>query len=260
MDPYPLTDEQIAFYRENGYVQLNDVLTPDEVEAARASLAEAMDMSLSGGIDRTGARSDYDRVFRQKVNLWRDHAGMAAVAQHPRLAEIARRLAGAPAIRLWHDHALIKPNVESKASPWHQDLPYWPMDRTGALSCWLALDDVNEVNGCMSFVPKSHTWGKLEPINLVQPQDIFSLVPEPEGKDFTPVRVPLRAGSCTFHNGLTFHYAPPNRGNAPRRAFIIIYMPDGVEYTGKRHPVTDPANLEPGARLEGELFPVLAQG
>jgi len=167
-------------------------------------------------------------------------------------------LARAKAVRLWHDHALIKPHVDSRPSPWHQDLPYWPHAEARSLSCWLALDDVDETNGCMRFVPKSHTWGRLEPINLVNPQDIFALVPEPEGKEFTPVSVPLRAGSCTFHHSLTFHSAPPNRGSAPRRAMIVIYMADGTHYSGRPHCVTDPLRLEAGAELNGALFPVLA--
>ena len=258
LDDYPISDEQVRFYQENGFIQLPDVLSPEEVEEARRHLDEAMSLQLTGGLDRTGLRSDYDRVFLQKVNLWRDHEGIRELVFHPRLARIARRLSEAEGIRLWHDHALIKPNQDSKASPWHQDLPYWPMDRSGALSCWLALDDVDAVNGCMHFVPRSHTWGKLEPINLVNPQDIFSLVPEPDGRDFTPVAMPMRAGSCTFHNGLTFHYAPPNRGTANRRAMIIIYMPQGVLYTGKPHPVTDGQGLEPGQPLQGDLFPQLA--
>ena len=259
MNEYPISDEQVRFYQENGYIQLHDVLTPQEVEEARAHLAEAMSIQLAGALDRTG-RSEYDRVFLQKVNLWRDHEGIRGLVFHPRLAGIARRLAGAARIRLWHDHALIKPNTDSKASPWHQDLPYWPMNETCALSCWLALDDVNETNGCMRFVPQSHRWGKLEPINLVNPQDIFSLVPEPEEKDFTPVSMPMGAGSCTFHNGLTFHSAPPNRGSAPRRALIIIYMADGVTFSGKPHCVTEDLGLAPGAPLAGERFPVLSAG
>jgi ectoine hydroxylase-related dioxygenase (phytanoyl-CoA dioxygenase family) len=253
-----LPQSKIDFFRENGFVQIDDVLTPAELERARLDLAEAMAKPLSGGIDRTGTRSDYDRVFLQKVNLWRDHEGIRRLVHHPRLAELARRLAGVEHVRLWHDHALIKPHVDSKPSPWHQDLPYWPMNETVQLSCWLALDDVSPENGCMSFVPKSHIWGKLEPINLINPQDIFGLVPEPAEKDLTPVCVPLRAGSCTFHTGLTFHSAPANRGAAPRRALVIIYMADGTTFSGRAHCVTEGLNLTPGEPLAGELFPVLA--
>ncbi len=251
---YPLRDDQVREFHELGFIRLDDVLTRGELEQARTDLAEAM--ARPAGIDRTG-NPEYDRIFLQKVNLWEAHAGIRAITCHPRLAGIAARLAGVPRVRLWHDHALIKPHVDSKPSPWHQDLPYWPMLDEGALSCWLALDDVDELNGCMSFVPRSHTWGRLPPINLANPQSIFDLVPEPETRDFTPVARPLRAGSCTFHHGLTFHSAPANRGTAPRRALVVIYMPDGTRYSGKTHCVTDGLGQEVGAPIAGERFPLL---
>ena len=80
MTDVALPQSKIHFFRENGFVQNDDVLTPDELEQARLDLAEAMAKPLAGGIDRTGARSEYDRVFLQKVNLWRDHEGIPAAA------------------------------------------------------------------------------------------------------------------------------------------------------------------------------------
>ena len=132
---------------------------------------------------------------------------------------------------------------DSKASPWHQDLPYWPMNEARALSCWMALDDVDECNGCMQFVPRSHTWGKFEPINLVNAQSLFDLVPDRDSKDFMPQVMRMPAGSCTFHHGLTFHYASSNQTGEPRRAMITIYMPEGITYNGRRHIVTDGLDL-----------------
>ena len=67
----------------------------------------------------------------------------------------------------------------------------------------------------------------------------------------------MSAGSCTFHNGLTFHYAPPNRSSAVRRAFVVIYMPDGTTYSGQRHICTDGLGLSIGRPIAGEMFPVL---
>jgi phytanoyl-CoA hydroxylase len=259
MESYPLTDEQIAFYQENGYIQLFDVLTPEELEETRAALADANQMALDAKHHTSGGRPEYERVFVQKVNLWTVHDGMRKYVLNARVADIARRLAKTDRVRLWHDHALIKMPGDSKESPWHQDLPYWPMNETGALSCWMALDDVDIDNGCMQFVPKSHTWGMFEPINLINAQSIFDLVPEPENKDFTPVVMRMPAGSCTFHNGLTFHYATSNRTDRPRRAMITIYMPEGITYNGKKHVVTNELELEVGKPIAGELFPVLAE-
>lgn len=260
-DAYPLTDEQIRFYQENGYVQLFDVLTPEELEETRAALADADTLALDARHHTSAGRPEYERIFVQKVNLWTVHEGMRRCVHRRKIADIARRLARTPRVRLWHDHALVKMPGDSKASEWHQDLPYWPFNASeaGALSCWLALDDVDERNGCMQFVPKSHTWGRFEPINLVNAQSIFDLVPEPDSKDFTPQVMPMPAGSCTFHHGLTFHYASPNSTDRPRRALVTIYMPEGVTYNGRRHVVTDGLGLEPGQPIAGDLFPVLAE-
>lgn len=256
-DGYPITEEQVAFYQTNGYIQLFDVLSPSELAEVRAALDDANRIALDARHHTSSG--EYEKVFVQKVNLWTVHEGMRRYVLNPRIAEIARRLAATPRVRLWHDHALTKMPGDSRESPWHQDLPYWPMNEAGALSCWMALDDVDERNGCMQFVPGSHAWGKFEPIRLVDAQDLFGLVPEPETKDFTPVVMRMPAGSCTFHHGLTFHYASANSTDRPRRAVITIYMPEGVTYSGRPHVVTDGLGLQVGAPIAGDLFPVLAE-
>lgn len=255
-----LSQDKVDFYRENGFVQVDGVLTPEEV----SELAEYMEEAMSAGSgDRSVATSSkgnaYYRVLNQKVNTWRDHIGMARYTSHPKLAQMAMELSGAKGMRLFHDHALWKMPGDSKVTPWHQDLTYWPMNESGALSIWLTIDDVDEHNGCMMFVPGSHKVGKLSPINLVDPQDIFEFVKDDDIANTRPVKVPLKAGSCTFHNGLTFHYAFANQTDQPRRVLAIIYMPDGTTYNGKSHVVSDGQPIAEGAPLTGGLFPLLAR-
>lgn len=249
-----LTTDDIEFYRSNGYIQIHDVLTAEELEEVRAGVDEVVRQrdSTQDGID-----PEYAKVFLQMVNLWRINQKVKNHVFSSKLAGMARQLIGCDRVRLWHDHALIKLPKDSRESAWHQDYPYWPHDRPESVSCWMALDDVFPENGCMSFVPKSHTWGILQPISLGSPQDLFAQVPSPETKDFTPVPMPMKAGSCTFHHGLTFHYAGPNTTSAPRRAMVTIYMADGVCYSGAAHICTDGQGFKPGDRLQGELFPVL---
>ncbi len=258
MDQYPITPDQVVFFRESGYIQLHNVLSAEELEGVRSSLAEIDHMKLDAKHHTSADRPEYERIFVQKVNLWTVHEGMRRYVLNSKLAEIARRLAQTTRVRIWHDHALIKMPGDSKPSAWHQDLPYWPMNEPGALSCWMALDDVDENNGCMQFVPRSHTWGKFEPINLVNSQDLFGLVPEPDTKDFTPVVMRMRAGSCTFHHGLTFHFAAANKTDRARRAMIVIYLPEGITYNGRPHVVTDGLGLQVDAPIVGEMFPVVA--
>jgi ectoine hydroxylase-related dioxygenase (phytanoyl-CoA dioxygenase family) len=251
--------EKIDFYRKNGFVQVDNVLTPDELNELREYLDEAMgaDQGMSFQTDKQGGA--YYKVLNQRVNTWRDHAGMARYVTHGRFAEMARLLTGASGMRLFHDHALLKMPGDSKPTPWHQDSTYWPMNEDGAMSIWIALDDVDERNGCMMFVPESRRIGKLNPIDLANPQDIFEYTKGTEHEHTKSIICPMKAGSCTFHDGLTFHYAHANVTNKPRRALAIIYVPDGTTYNGKSHPVTNGQELETGKPIRGSLFPLLAR-
>ncbi|HZH99039.1 MAG TPA: phytanoyl-CoA dioxygenase family protein [Fimbriimonadaceae bacterium] len=261
MVDYPLTRAQIRFYRENGYVQLTNMLAPEELSQIREALKSVNRMKLSDAQHVSRANPEYEKLFVQKVNLWTVHEGIRQYVFNKKIANVARRLVGARKIRLWHDHALIKMPGDSRESPWHQDLPYWPMNEPGALSCWMALDDVDERNGCMQFVPKSHSWGTFPPVDLMQGADLFeqARAAHPgQDLDMRPVTMAMPAGSCTFHDGRTFHYASANRSSKPRRAMVTIYMPQGVTYNGAGHVVTDGQGLKPGRPIAGDRFPVLA--
>src|SRR2546423_2685555 len=105
---YPISEEQVRFYEQNGYIQLLGVLTSQELEQVRAALDEVTAVPLDQQHDLSRGRPDYERIFVQKVNLWQVHPGMRQYVFNPKLAEIARRLARGARIRLRHDHAIVK--------------------------------------------------------------------------------------------------------------------------------------------------------
>lgn len=253
-EPYPLTDDQIARYRRDGYIQLDGMVTGDNLNRLRDAVADAVEMEKNEPAGTT--KTPYEQIFIQKVNLWRRHEAIRPFVLSRRFGEVAARLSGRP-MRVWHDQALFKEPREGAKTPWHQDAHYWPhRDRSDQITIWIALKDATIVNGCMSFVPGSHAVKNLEPIRLADPQNIFDLAPQ--FKRVKPVTCELKAGSCTFHNGLTFHYAVPNKSDTMREAFAIIYMPDGTQYDGKPHVVTNPLGLNVGENLEGEMFPLVS--
>jgi ectoine hydroxylase-related dioxygenase (phytanoyl-CoA dioxygenase family) len=254
-----LSAEQIAFYQENGFIQVDNVLTLEEVEELAEAMEEVMTIDPENSVKTDQDNGAYYKVLNQKVNVWRDHGTMAMYSFHPRIAQIAKELSGASGLRFFHDHALWKMPRDSKHTPWHQDLPYWPMNEVGALSAWIPVDDVNENNGCMKFVPGSHKMGKLTGIDLVNPTSIFDYVQGEENSDKKAVIVPLKKGSCTFHHGLTFHYAHANNSDKPRRVLAIIYMPDGTTFNGGGHLCTDNRNLQVNEPIKGGMFPLLAK-
>ena len=73
------------------------------------------------------------------------------------------------------------------------------------------------------------------------------------------VKVPLKAGSLTFHNGLCFHYAHANHSDQPRRVLALIYFPDGTTFNGNEHLCTKGHDFVAGERIQGGLFPLLAR-
>ena len=85
---YKVTAEQIASYRENGFVVLHDFLTPDELAVWREAVDEAVarreDRKLADDRWHSGD-TYYDNVFIQRINLWQDHEGMRKLMFDARL-------------------------------------------------------------------------------------------------------------------------------------------------------------------------------
>jgi ectoine hydroxylase-related dioxygenase (phytanoyl-CoA dioxygenase family) len=250
--PYPLSEEQIAQYRRDGFIQLDDIVTGKDLRQLREAVVAAVEAEKAPP-DPNRTKSPYEQIFIQKVNLWRRHPEVARFVLSHRFGDVAAKLSGRAA-RVWHDQALFKEPREGAKTPWHQDAVYWPhAQRKDQITIWIALRDATTQNGCMSFVAGTHVAGVQEYINLADPKNLFDAAPQFKG--VKPQTCERRAGSCTYHNGLTFHYAGPNKSDSMREAFAIIYMPDGTRYDGRKHIVTDPLDLREGDVLDGEMFP-----
>jgi ectoine hydroxylase-related dioxygenase (phytanoyl-CoA dioxygenase family) len=265
---YPVSQAQIDAYRRDGFIQLNNVITGPALTELRNAVANAVDREQEADIigrakakkNPNASKGVYEQIFIQRVNLWSRYPEVKNWVTSRRFGNIAARLSGRPA-RVWHDQALFKePHTGNNKTPWHQDAPYWPhQNRWDQITIWIALKDATIQNGCMSFVAGTHALGPVPAIDLSNPQDIFQYAPHI--KPVKPVTCELKAGSVTFHNGLTFHYAGPNKSEDMREAFAVIYMPDGTTYDGQGHLVTD-AMMEKkpvvGEKLDGPLFPLVS--
>jgi len=236
-----VTQEQIDFYRENGFIVLHDFLTPEELETWR----EAVD----GAVRRRGERRQvhhkdnkykgtyYDYIFVQRVNLWMDSPEVRRLILDPRLGKLAAELAGVDGMRIWHDQALIK---QPWANPtgWHLDNPKWSYSSRDTLSIWVALDDATLQNGCLYFLPGSHKTADYDDVQIGENiGDIFRVYPQWQETMSAPAE--MKAGSCSFHNGLIAHGAGANMTPGWRRAMTCGFMPDGCTFNGKQNILTD---------------------
>lgn len=256
-EPYVVSSQQISDYRRDGFIVVEDIITGDALQQLRDAVADAVSTESADDPNKIQNYGTYDRIFNQKVNLWMRHAAVKPFALSRRFASVAAQLERR-SMRIWHDQALFKEPSKTAVNktPWHQDSPYWPhSDRAHSTTIWLALKDADRRNGCMTFIPGTHK-EEFQPVDLGIPDDLFEFAPQYKG--IKGQMKELKAGSATFHNGLTFHYAGPNSSDGTREAFAIIYMPDGVRFNGEPHVVTDPLKPTAGDLLSGEKFPLVA--
>ncbi len=252
-----LTDADITFYQQNGFLVIPDFLDALELAHWQQTTQEAVDERLetkNGYYNQQDPDAYYAQVFTQCVKLADTHAGMREIMFDSRLGEMAAALAGVEGIRIWHDQALFKPPFGNPTA-WHLDDPYWSFDSRQAISLWVALDEATMANGCMWYIPGSHHTATFDNVGIgVNQADLFKLYPL--WRDIEPVGCPCPAGAAVFHNGLTAHGAGANMTNRPRRAMTCAYMPDGSVFNGKKNvlPADYLATLQVGDVLNDNVI------
>jgi ectoine hydroxylase-related dioxygenase (phytanoyl-CoA dioxygenase family) len=199
-------------------------------------VAQRDNRKLADGSIMAGQDEYYDNVFIQRINLWQDHAGMRQLMFNADIGRMAAQLAQVEGIRIWHDQALIK-QPWGNPTAWHLDNPYWSFSSRDAISIWVALDDATLKNGCLYFIPGTHKSATFENAGIAQNMcDLFKIYPE--WAKLEAVSAEMRAGSCSFHNGLVAHGAGANMTPRYRRAMTCAYMPDGSTFNGEKNILT----------------------
>lgn len=257
---HELSGDEIASYRENGFVVLDDFLTEDELEAWREAVDEAVDLrgehKLPGQSGKTFTGSN-NAVFKQRIQLWMDNEKVRRLMLDERIGKMAAELEGVDGIRVWHDQTLIKMPWGNPTS-WHQDNTKWSFTSNHAISIWIALDDATPHNGCLYFLPGSHR-ARYDDVPTARPMsEIFEQ--NPVLREIDPVPAPMKAGSCSFHNGLTVHGAGANMTRGLRRAMTCAFMPDGATFNGNKNvlPQSYVETLEVGDVIDNdELVPLI---
>lgn len=219
-----LTTEQVEFFAREGYLVVEQIINLEEVKYFR----QVYEDFLSGKIDTSGHRSDLSGTTQAGeqeniVQIMRPsllYPPLFNSIIHQRVGLIVQQLLGAD-MELDFDMMIDKAPYTNTPTPWHQDEAYWiDMDDKRAVTCWLALDDVVKENGCMWFIPRSHK-EDLRPHQQTGKGGALQCV----ASELEAVAAEIAAGSCTFHDGRTAHYARGNATSRRRRAFITNYRP-----------------------------------
>jgi ectoine hydroxylase-related dioxygenase (phytanoyl-CoA dioxygenase family) len=258
-----LTETQIAQFNTNGFLNGGKILDDAQVEILRDELSRVIEnhdsLERKPVLFRNLSGND-DAPVWQIVNIWEASDPYANLVHHPKIAEDMAQLTGAQSLRIWHDQIQFKPAETGGVNWWHQDAPLWtiiaPMTE---VSAWVALDDVDESNGCMSMVPGSHLWGNNIDFLKALDHDHFDGLPaEFEGHNVKIHRCPVQRGEVHFHHALTWHGSHANSSGRPRRAVALHFMTGDTRFVASgEHPMKQFVEVADGELMCGAHFPLI---
>lgn len=191
----------------------------DIVPTLPASDAFFQDRSCPETLTQLQHMGDNDAYF----DSYRNHARWGS------LAEVLLGEAAASDGTEWFN----KPPGTIHTTPVHQDNYYFCLKPPSCLSIWLALDLVDETNGCLRYVRGSHRKG-IRPhgttVVLGFSQGISDYGPNDEAAE---TMVCLEPGDAVVHHSETIHRADPNRtANRQRRAFVMTFRGESCQVDG----------------------------
>jgi ectoine hydroxylase-related dioxygenase (phytanoyl-CoA dioxygenase family) len=248
-------------FRDIGHLLVRGLLSVAEASVYRQQVLEAVKRH-SRERKKLPEKGIYGRAFGQAVNLWRFDGGVRQLVLSKRLGKVAADLLGVSNVRIYHDHALMK-EAGGRATYWHQDQYYWPLDTADTVTVALALTDQQIDMGMFVFADGSHKYG-----TIMDPK--LSLEPDSTYRKYIRERqFPLSraagmgAGDASWHYGNTVHQTSANLSDKRREMMTITYMADGARVARPVHPGQEYElnmwlnGLPPGRLASSELNPLL---
>jgi ectoine hydroxylase-related dioxygenase (phytanoyl-CoA dioxygenase family) len=249
-----LTDAQAAQFDRDGFVVLENVFDADEIAEVRDEIdgfeaqADAFLQQREDGrlmIAETGA-------ITFSVHLAAKSKRLADLTRHPALLGLCADLVG-PDVNLYWDQAVYKKPEKPRRFPWHQDNGYAFVEPQQYLTCWIALTDATEQNGCPQVAAGLHRHGTLRH-TYVDPLG-YECFSHPDDVRMAAVA----AGGVVVFSSLTPHLTGPNTTDAVRKAYIVQYAPTGARIQ-QGDPDAGPPVGDEAADAPDRQYPVLRGG
>lgn len=209
-----LSETQLTHYNQAGYISPIDVFDAEEAEDIRAYI-DALLTKVISAPDRRNSYSinTYHLVCQKLYDL----------AVEPRILKCVKDILGEEFV-LWGQHLFGKMPGDGKVVPVHQDAVYWPMTPSRSVTVWLAIDDADQDNAAMQFVPGSHCHGPLqhEDLGLDGTRVLARQVADPQiyGERFFNV---LKAGQISMHSDMLLHGSDANHSTRRRAGLTLRY-------------------------------------
>jgi len=257
-----LTEEEIRTYEEDGIVFLEGMFDRDWVERLRELAQE--DMDNPGRLCQELTREGNTGRFFFDTFMWTYNEGFKDAVFRSPAAKLAAAAMRSGKVNIFFDQLLIKEPGTGERTPWHHDLPYWPVNGSQVCTVWLALDPITPDTGSVEYVKGSHRWGqRYRPPAFAGDDRYKEALPEVPDvdamrDDLEIVQFEFQPGDCTVHHALLMHGAPGNAHAAlRRRAYVTRWAGDDAVYFPRPdiQPMMWDPDIEPGGPLDSDLWP-----
>lgn len=257
-----INQSSIDAFARDGVVVLRGLFT-DHIDLIRKGIEQNMQYPGQYAAENLKP-GETGRFFDDYCN-WQRISAFETVIRESVMAEAAGALMQSTRIQLFHEHVLVKEAGTSKATPWHQDSPYYFIDGMQNVSFWCPVDAVTDAS--LRCVAGSHRWEKpvlptrwLSEKNFYDDPERYQPVPDPDAQGMEIREWDMQPGDAVaFHFG-TLHGARGNQSSNRRRAFSVRFVGDDARYIerpGKTSPPFPGHGMSNGDRLREDWFPVL---
>ncbi|MGH8166373.1 MAG: phytanoyl-CoA dioxygenase family protein [Woeseiaceae bacterium] len=268
-----LTPEDILAFQRDGVILITEAVDKAWVERL-LQVVEAQLIKPSTWANDANPGADKNRLFTDRYQ-WRVNPEIRSYIYESGVARLAGQAMASTAVRFYFDHLLVKEPGTATVTPWHQDVPYWPVHGKQICSVWLALTDTTVEQSAMEFVRGSHASGKYympevfgdrdnHPSNW-QRDGIGEPVPaiQENRQAYDIVGWDMQAGDAVLFSAWTLHWAPGNSSLSQRRAVnstrwlgddAVWYPHQGADPTVTQ----DDVSLTPGEPVHDDnIFPLV---
>ncbi len=255
-----LSQQQIEQFHAKGFLNAGKVLDMDHIEILRDEVMRTIEQRTDPSIKQPVSCRNLSRVETEPIwqilDIWISSPPFRKLLAQPQITEGLAQLTGARELRVWHDQIQYKPPQKGGVNMWHQDAPLWPIIAPMTeVTAWVALDDADAENGCMSMVPGSHLWG--DNIEFLHQLESYEAMPTQfMNQSISVERCPVKAGEVHYHHALTWHGSHANTSGRPRRAIAMHYMTQDTRYVASGEHIMKPyVTVSDNEILTGEFFP-----
>ena len=217
-----LTPDEIETYHRDGYVTPQDFCLSD---GELNKLRDAVDRVLADNPETLPDRMINTHLDGGAPYGIRGQKAIHDIARDPRILDMAEAVMG-PDLILLLSHLFCKPAASSRAVPWHQDGPFWPVSPLASCTVWIALDKVDEGNGAMRMIPGSHRQDYkkhdfTDDVNSTLNHEIsLDLIDES-----VAATIELEPGQVSLHDIGIIHGSAANSSARRRAGLALRYMP-----------------------------------